>query len=200
MVRHFSATFSPRPAGFLTQRIEAACWTPNWTPRIPPLGAAAFTGRTATLPQFHAAKTEKYAHATFFFNGGRDDTFPGEERLLIPSPKVATYDLQPEMSAPALADAVVETLRSRAFPFLAVNSGSRSVVRSIASDVARWIENPRDSPLAARRSPLSGITPAWRTCDSTGSASRISPTNPRAPARPIGNAMGVKERGGGRGG
>jgi 2,3-bisphosphoglycerate-independent phosphoglycerate mutase len=58
-------------------------------------------------PQFHCAETEKYAHVTFFFNGGRDEPYPGEERLLIPSPKVATYDLKPEMSAPAVADAVI---------------------------------------------------------------------------------------------
>ena len=49
--------------------------------------------------QFHVAETEKYAHVTYFFNGGREAPFPGEERLLVPSPKVATYDLQPEMSA-----------------------------------------------------------------------------------------------------
>ncbi len=51
------------------------------------------------LKQFHAAETEKYAHVTYFFNGGREEIFVGEERYLEPSPKVATYDLQPEMSA-----------------------------------------------------------------------------------------------------
>ena len=50
--------------------------------------------------QLRIAETEKYAHVTFFFNGGVERTFPGEDRVLVPSPKVATYDLQPEMSAP----------------------------------------------------------------------------------------------------
>jgi len=80
------------------------------------------------LPQFHAAETEKYAHVTFFFNGGRDDPFPGEERLLIPSPKVATYDLKPEMSARELAAALVETLKSRAFPFIVANFANGDMV------------------------------------------------------------------------
>ncbi len=80
------------------------------------------------LPQFHAAETEKYAHVTFFFNGGRDEPLPGEERLMIPSPKVPTYDMQPEMSAPALADAVVETLKGRAFPFILVNFANGDMV------------------------------------------------------------------------
>lgn len=80
------------------------------------------------LPQYHAAETEKYAHVTFFFNGGRDEPFPGEERLMIPSPKVPTYDLQPQMSAPELADAVVETLKSRAFPFMLVNFANGDMV------------------------------------------------------------------------
>lgn len=59
----------------------------------------------AGLTQFHTAETEKYAHVTYFFSGGRETPFPGEDRLLIPSPKVATYDLAPQMSAPALTEA-----------------------------------------------------------------------------------------------
>jgi 2,3-bisphosphoglycerate-independent phosphoglycerate mutase len=59
------------------------------------------------LQQFHVAETEKYAHVTYFINGGREAPFDGEERLLIPSPRVATYDLAPEMSAAAVADAVI---------------------------------------------------------------------------------------------
>jgi 2,3-bisphosphoglycerate-independent phosphoglycerate mutase len=80
------------------------------------------------LPQFHAAETEKYAHVTFFFNGGRDDPFPGEERLLIPSPKVATYDLKPEMSAPELAAALIQTIEGRSFPFIVVNFANGDMV------------------------------------------------------------------------
>src|SRR5216683_5536327 len=64
----------------------------------------------AGLTQLRIAETEKYAHVTFFFNGGRETVFPGEERILVPSPKVATYDLQPEMSAAEVTDKVVEAV------------------------------------------------------------------------------------------
>jgi 2,3-bisphosphoglycerate-independent phosphoglycerate mutase len=60
--------------------------------------------------QIRIAETEKYPHVTYFFSGGRENAFPGEERIMIPSPKVATYDLQPEMSAPQVADAIVHAL------------------------------------------------------------------------------------------
>lgn len=80
------------------------------------------------LPQFHCAETEKYAHVTFFFNGGRSDPYPGEERCLIPSPKVATYDLKPEMSAPEVADAVVHAIESGAFAFIVVNFANGDMV------------------------------------------------------------------------
>ena len=82
----------------------------------------------AGLGQFHCAETEKFAHVTFFFNGGRGDPFPGEERALIPSPKVATYDLKPEMSAPEVADAVVNALKSRTYPFIVVNFANGDMV------------------------------------------------------------------------
>jgi 2,3-bisphosphoglycerate-independent phosphoglycerate mutase len=82
----------------------------------------------AGIAQFHCAETEKYAHVTFFFNGGRSEPLPGEERLLIPSPKVPTYDLKPEMSAPEVAAAVVDALRSRTFPFIVVNFANGDMV------------------------------------------------------------------------
>jgi 2,3-bisphosphoglycerate-independent phosphoglycerate mutase len=82
----------------------------------------------AGLSQFHCAETEKYAHVTFFFNGGQGDALPGEERALIPSPKVATYDLQPEMSARGVADATIAALKSRAFPFIVVNFANGDMV------------------------------------------------------------------------
>jgi 2,3-bisphosphoglycerate-independent phosphoglycerate mutase len=82
----------------------------------------------AGLTQFHCAETEKFAHVTFFFNGGRGEPFPGEERTLIPSPKVATYDLKPEMSAPEVADTVVAALRSRAYAFIVVNFANGDMV------------------------------------------------------------------------
>ncbi len=82
----------------------------------------------AGLAQLHAAETEKYPHVTFFFNGGREEPFPGEERVLIPSPKVATYDLQPEMSAPELTDAVAAAIASGAFHFVIVNFANGDMV------------------------------------------------------------------------
>jgi 2,3-bisphosphoglycerate-independent phosphoglycerate mutase len=82
----------------------------------------------AGLDQFHCAETEKYAHVTFFYNGGRADPWPGEERRLIPSPRVATYDLQPAMSAPQVADAVVGALRSGRYPFVVVNFANGDMV------------------------------------------------------------------------
>src|SRR5918993_1371701 len=82
----------------------------------------------AGLAQFHAAETEKYPHVTFFLNGGREEAFPGESRVLIPSPKVATYDLQPEMSAPELTDAVVSAIESGQYHLIVVNYANGDMV------------------------------------------------------------------------
>src|SRR5581483_9577508 len=70
----------------------------------------------------------KYAHVTYFFNGGREPPFPNEERVLIPSPKVATYDLQPEMSASGIAAAAVERLRRDAAAFYVINFANGDMV------------------------------------------------------------------------
>ncbi|MGE4221651.1 MAG: 2,3-bisphosphoglycerate-independent phosphoglycerate mutase [Alphaproteobacteria bacterium] len=78
--------------------------------------------------QLRIAETEKYAHVTFFFNGGEEQVFDGEERILVPSPKVATYDLQPEMSAPDVTDRLVEAIRSRRFDFILVNYANTDMV------------------------------------------------------------------------
>ncbi|HEY5790870.1 MAG TPA: 2,3-bisphosphoglycerate-independent phosphoglycerate mutase, partial [Gammaproteobacteria bacterium] len=82
----------------------------------------------AGIGQFRCAETEKYAHVTFFFNGGREAPYPGEERLMVPSPKVARYDLQPEMSAPAVADAVVAALGSGRYGLVIVNFANGDMV------------------------------------------------------------------------
>jgi 2,3-bisphosphoglycerate-independent phosphoglycerate mutase len=78
--------------------------------------------------QLHCAETEKYAHVTFFFNGGREEAYPGEERILVKSPRVATYDLQPEMSAPELADEVIAALQSATYEFIVVNFANGDMV------------------------------------------------------------------------
>ncbi len=80
------------------------------------------------LKQLRIAETEKYAHVTFFLNGGREAVFPGEERILVPSPKVATYDLQPEMSAPEVADKLVEAINTGKFDFIALNFANGDMV------------------------------------------------------------------------
>ncbi|MGH2559458.1 MAG: 2,3-bisphosphoglycerate-independent phosphoglycerate mutase [Thermomicrobiales bacterium] len=82
----------------------------------------------ADLCQFHCAETEKYAHVTFFFNGGREEPFLGEERTLVPSPKVTTYDLQPEMSAAGVTAAVVDAIQSDAYGFIIVNYANGDMV------------------------------------------------------------------------
>jgi 2,3-bisphosphoglycerate-independent phosphoglycerate mutase len=78
--------------------------------------------------QLRIAETEKYPHVTFFFSGGREGKFPGEERIMIPSPKVATYDLQPAMSAPEVRDAMVREVRSGRFDFICLNFANADMV------------------------------------------------------------------------
>jgi 2,3-bisphosphoglycerate-independent phosphoglycerate mutase len=78
--------------------------------------------------QFHVAETEKYAHVTYFFNGGREAALPGEDRELIPSPRVATYDLAPTMSAEGVADALVRAIESGAYDFIVANFANPDMV------------------------------------------------------------------------
>ncbi len=78
--------------------------------------------------QLRIAETEKYAHVTFFFNGGREDSFPGEDRILVPSPKVATYDLQPQMSAPEVTDKLVAAIQSRRYDLIVCNFANGDMV------------------------------------------------------------------------
>jgi 2,3-bisphosphoglycerate-independent phosphoglycerate mutase len=82
----------------------------------------------AGLLQLRIAETEKYAHVTFFFNGGREEASPGEDRLLIPSPKVATYDQKPEMSAFQVTDAVVEKIREGVYDLIVLNYANPDMV------------------------------------------------------------------------
>lgn len=80
------------------------------------------------LSQLRAAETEKYAHVTFFFNGGTEAVFPDEDRILVPSPKVATYDLQPEMSAPELTMALTDAIHSQAYDLIICNYANADMV------------------------------------------------------------------------
>ncbi|TAH39617.1 MAG: 2,3-bisphosphoglycerate-independent phosphoglycerate mutase [Planctomycetota bacterium] len=97
----------------------------------PPRALKALFGELAAargLTQFRCAETEKYAHVTFFFNGGREEPYAGEERVLVPSPRVATYDLQPEMCAAGVTDEVLRRLERGAHDVYVVNFANADMV------------------------------------------------------------------------
>ncbi len=96
-------------------------------PEIPEQVLAEVISATG-LRQFHCAETEKYAHVTYFFNGGREAPFPGEDREIIPSPQVPTYDLKPEMSAAQVADRIITALQSDRYHFIVVNFANGDMV------------------------------------------------------------------------
>jgi 2,3-bisphosphoglycerate-independent phosphoglycerate mutase len=125
--------------GFIRQKIELsafACMTEYMAglpvsvafaaETLPRLFAAELAAND--LSQLRIAETEKYAHVTFFFNGGEEQPFPGEERILVPSPDVATYDLQPEMSAPELTRRLVDAIRSDQFDVIICNVANPDMV------------------------------------------------------------------------
>ena len=82
----------------------------------------------AGLAQLHCSETEKFAHVTYFFNGGREPPFPLEDRIIVPSPAVATYDLQPEMSAPLITDQLIEAIESGKYSFIVTNFANADMV------------------------------------------------------------------------
>lgn len=96
-------------------------------PKDIPINGLSETISNAGLTQLHTAETEKYAHVTFFFNGGKEEPFKNEERVLNPSPKVATYDMQPEMSAPQVSKAVQDGI-DKEFDFIVVNFANGDMV------------------------------------------------------------------------
>ncbi|MCL2004171.1 MAG: 2,3-bisphosphoglycerate-independent phosphoglycerate mutase [Oscillospiraceae bacterium] len=104
---------------------------PNVSVAYPPKALTSIFGEYISrlgLTQLRIAETEKYAHVTFFFNGGEEQTFPGEDRVLIPSPKVPTYDLKPEMSAYEVTEAVTERIRSGAYDVVVLNFANCDMV------------------------------------------------------------------------
>ncbi len=103
-------------------------WMDTLFPPEAPANVLGDAVAAAGLQQLRIAETEKYAHVTFFLNGGREAPFAGEERILIPSPKVATYDLQPEMSAPELTDRLVAAVGGGAFDLVVVNYANTDMV------------------------------------------------------------------------
>jgi 2,3-bisphosphoglycerate-independent phosphoglycerate mutase len=137
-----SALLDPDFDGFArTRRIEFAAATglvdysaalaQLMTAIFPPIVLDNVLGQVvadAGLKQLRIAETEKYAHVTFFLNGGREEVFPGEDRILVPSPKVATYDLQPEMSAREVTDRLVEAVESAKYDLIVVNYANTDMV------------------------------------------------------------------------
>ena len=103
----------------------------NVTVAYPPESVSNGLGETiskAGLTQLRIAETEKYAHVTFFFNGGVEEPYKGEDRILVPSPKVATYDLKPEMSAPTVTLKVAEAILSEKYDFIILNFANGDMV------------------------------------------------------------------------
>jgi 2,3-bisphosphoglycerate-independent phosphoglycerate mutase len=122
LIPDFTAFNRGRPISF-GATLAMGEYASELTPLIPPLfpketmtASLGAIVSAAGLKQLRIAETEKYAHVTFFLNGGREEVFPGEDRILIPSPDVATYDLEPEMSAEQLTDKVVEIITSQEIP------------------------------------------------------------------------------------
>jgi 2,3-bisphosphoglycerate-independent phosphoglycerate mutase len=126
---HFPRAHRPRLAHFVTfTEYEKGLPAEVAFPDEPLREVLAEVVSKAGWRQFHTAETEKYAHVTYFLNGGREAPFPGEDRLLVPSPKVATYDLQPEMSARPVTDVVLERLAEGRHRFIVVNYANPDMV------------------------------------------------------------------------
>jgi 2,3-bisphosphoglycerate-independent phosphoglycerate mutase len=137
-----TALLDPRFDGFNRPRVVkfamavgmvdySAALNPFLKTLFPPATITMGLGETvskAGLKQLRIAETEKYAHVTFFFNGGEERVFDGEERILVPSPKVATYDLKPEMSAPEVTDKLVDAIGSGKFDLIVVNYANSDMV------------------------------------------------------------------------
>lgn len=100
-----------------------AIFPPNTLPNV--LGQVV---AAAGLTQLRMAETEKYPHVTYFLNGGREDRYPGEDRTMVPSPKVATYDLQPQMSAPELTDKALDAIGSGRYDLIVLNYANPDMV------------------------------------------------------------------------
>jgi 2,3-bisphosphoglycerate-independent phosphoglycerate mutase len=137
-----SAMLDPNFSGFPRQRIvrfAAAAGMAQYSDQLdklmqtifPPQTFANILGEVAAdagRTQLRMAETEKYPHVTYFLNGGREEPYPGEDRIMVPSPKVATYDLQPEMSAPELTDKAVAAIASNKYDLIVLNYANPDMV------------------------------------------------------------------------
>jgi 2,3-bisphosphoglycerate-independent phosphoglycerate mutase len=137
-----TAILDPAFSGFARKRvisIAAAVGMTEYSEELDAFMQAIFPPQTfpnilgevvanAKRTQLRMAETEKYPHVTYFLNGGREECYPGEDRIMVPSPKVATYDLQPEMSAPELTDKAVEAIRSGKYDLIVLNYANPDMV------------------------------------------------------------------------
>ncbi len=137
-----AALVDPGFTGFSRPRVPKLCAAvsmtrysaeldPHLSPIFPPQTMDNLLGQTvaaAGRTQLRMAETEKYPHVTYFLNGGEESPNPGEERIMVPSPKVATYDLQPEMSAPELTERAVQAIGSGAFDLIVLNYANPDMV------------------------------------------------------------------------
>ena len=137
-----TALLDPKFSGFPRRRsvkIAAAAGMTNYSDALDALMQAIFPPDNLTSmlgeivadagrKQLRMAETEKYPHVTYFLNGGREEPYPGEDRIMVPSPKVATYDLQPEMSAPELTDKAVEAIGSGKYDLIVLNYANPDMV------------------------------------------------------------------------
>lgn len=114
--------------GMVEYSSELLKYVPALFPQTPVLHTLGDVVSAAGRTQLRIAETEKYAHVTFFLNGGEERLFKGEERILVPSPKVATYDLQPEMSAPEVEQKLITAIRSNKFDLIVVNFANPDMV------------------------------------------------------------------------
>ncbi len=124
---HFARNTGPRRVVCMT-KYNAHFPFPVVFSREQPQKVLAEVISDAGLRQFHCAEREKYPHVTYFFNGGRENLFAGEERDIIPSPDVATYDLRPEMSAPQVADRIIQAIEANRYDFILVNFANGDMV------------------------------------------------------------------------
>ena len=118
-------------------------------------------GATPACTQLRMAETEKYPHVTYFLNGGEETPYPGEDRIMVPSPKVATYDLQPEMSAPELTDKAVAAIERGKYDLIVLNFANPDMVGHTGSLPAA-IQRGGDGGCRPRPHRASGRTPGRR--------------------------------------
>ncbi len=120
-------TFKPVSMCTMTVFHSSFCSPVAFTSEHPRVSLAEVVSNMG-LKQLHCAETEKYPHVTFFINGGKETPYPGEDRIMVPSPKVATYDLKPEMSAKEVADVVIKAIEDREHSLIIVNFANGDMV------------------------------------------------------------------------